>query len=89
MKNTDSIKWIRPNPNQRAAKPVPVRKRTKLKVVAADFLNSLPLTIEVAEDEFFDFEYVVPSEGARQLVEEEADIASFRSLRLPRLVALK
>ena len=59
----------------RKAKPVPVRPRTKLKVVAADFLNSLPLTIEVSEDDFFDFEYVVPSEGARQLVEEEADIA--------------
>ena len=54
---------------------VPQRARTKLKVVAADFLNSLPLTIEVADDEFFEFEYVVPSEGARQLVEEEADIA--------------
>ncbi len=56
-------------------RPVPERKRSRLKVVAADFLNSLPLTIEVAEDDFFDFEYVVPSEGARQLVEEEADIA--------------
>lgn len=57
------------------AKPIPVRPRRKLKVVAADFLNSLPLTIEVAEDDYFDFEYVVPSEGARRLVEEEADIA--------------
>lgn len=57
------------------AKPVPVRPRRKLKVVAADFLNSLPLTIEVAADDYFDFEYVVPSEGARRLVEEEADIA--------------
>ena len=60
---------------ERGVKSVPVRPRAKLKVVAADFLNSLPLTIEVAEDDFFDFEYVVPSEGARQLVEEEADIA--------------
>lgn len=62
-------------PRPQSAKAVPVRPRQKLKVVAADFLNSAPLTIEVAEDEFFDFEYVVPSEGARQLVEEEADIA--------------
>ena len=57
------------------SRPLPERPRQKLKVVAADFLNSLPLTIEVAEDDFFDFEYVVPSEGARRLVEEEADIA--------------
>ena len=56
-------------------RPIPQRPRTRLKVVAADFLNSLPLTIEVADDESFEFEYVVPSEGARQLVEEEADIA--------------
>lgn len=49
--------------------------RRKLRVVAADFLNSLPLTVEIAEDEFFDFEYVIPSEGARRLMEQEADIA--------------
>ena len=60
---------------RRSVKELPERPRTKLKVVAADFLNSLPLTIEMADDEMFDFEYVVPSEGARQLVEEEADIA--------------
>lgn len=47
----------------------------KLRVVAADFLNSLPLTVEMAEDDFFEFEYVVPSEGARQMMEKEADIA--------------
>lgn len=57
------------------ARPVPVRPHRKLRVVAADFLNSLPLTIEVAGDDYFDFDYVVPSEGARRLVEEEADIA--------------
>ena len=49
--------------------------RRKLRVVAADFLNSLPLTVEMAEDETFAFEYVVPSEGARRIMEEEADIA--------------
>jgi len=49
--------------------------RRKLRVVAADFLNSLPLTIELASDDLFTFEYVVPSEGARRLMEEEADIA--------------
>ncbi|KXK55195.1 MAG: Aminodeoxyfutalosine synthase [Chlorobi bacterium OLB7] len=47
----------------------------KLRVVAADFLNSLPLTVEMAEDELFNFEYVVPSEGARQMMEQESDIA--------------
>ncbi len=47
----------------------------KLRVVAADFLNSAPLTVEMAEDDFFDFEYVVPSEGARRMMEKEADIA--------------
>lgn len=47
----------------------------KLRVVAADFLNSLPLTVEMAEDDFFDFEYVIPSEGARRMMEQEADIA--------------
>ncbi len=49
--------------------------RKKLRVVAADFLNSLPLTVEMAEDDFFDFEYVIPSEGARRMMEQEADIA--------------
>ncbi len=49
--------------------------RKKLRVVAADFLNSLPLTVEMAEDEFFDFEYVLPSEGARRIMEQEAEIA--------------
>jgi cyclic dehypoxanthinyl futalosine synthase len=52
--------------------PIPQRK---LRVVAADFLNSLPLTVEMAEDDFFDFEFVVPSEGARRMMEQEADIA--------------
>jgi cyclic dehypoxanthinyl futalosine synthase len=52
--------------------PAPTRK---LRVVAADFLNSLPLTVEMAEDEFFSFEYVVPSEGARRIMEQEAEIA--------------
>ncbi len=47
----------------------------KYRVVAADFLNSLPLTVEMAEDDLFDFTYVVPSEGARRMIEEEADIA--------------
>jgi cyclic dehypoxanthinyl futalosine synthase len=47
----------------------------KLRVVAADFLNSLPLTVEMAEDDFFDFEFVVPSEGARRMMEKEAEIA--------------
>jgi cyclic dehypoxanthinyl futalosine synthase len=56
------------NPNH----PVPQRK---LRVVAADFLNSLPLTVEMAEDDFFDFEWAVPSEGARRMMEKEADIA--------------
>lgn len=60
---------------RRQSRPVPERPAPKLRVAAADFLNSLPLTIEVAEDDFFDFEYVVPSEGARRLVEGEADIA--------------
>lgn len=45
------------------------------RVVAADFLNSLPLTTEMSEDEAFEFTYVVPSEGARMIMEEEADIA--------------
>lgn len=49
--------------------------RRKIRVVAADFLNSLPLTIEVADDEMFEFAYVVPSEGARRLAEDEAEIA--------------
>lgn len=49
--------------------------RRKLRVVAADFLNSLPLTVEMAEDDLFDFEYVLPSEGARRIAEEEAEIA--------------
>jgi cyclic dehypoxanthinyl futalosine synthase len=49
--------------------------RKKLRVVAADFLNSLPLTVEMAEDDFFDFEFVVPSEGARRMMEKEAEIA--------------
>lgn len=49
--------------------------RRKLRVVAADFLNSLPLTVEMAEDDFFNFEYVIPSEGARRMMEQEADIA--------------
>lgn len=53
----------------------PERPAERVRVVAADFLNSLPLTIEVASDDFFDFQYVVPSEGARMLVEGEADIA--------------
>jgi cyclic dehypoxanthinyl futalosine synthase len=52
--------------------PNPTRK---LRVVAADFLNSLPLTVEMAEDEFFSFEFVVPSEGARRMMEQEAEIA--------------
>jgi cyclic dehypoxanthinyl futalosine synthase len=47
----------------------------KLRVVAADFLNSLPLTVEIAEDDLFQFEYVIPSEGARRMLEQEADIA--------------
>ena len=47
----------------------------KLRVVAADFLNSLPLTVEMAADDFFSFEYVLPSEGARRIMELEADIA--------------
>jgi len=49
--------------------------RKKLRVVAADFLNSLPLTVEMAEDDTFEFEYVIPSEGARRMMEKEADIA--------------
>lgn len=49
--------------------------RRKLRVVAADFLNSLPLTVEMAEDDAFEFEYVIPSEGARRMMEKEADIA--------------
>lgn len=49
--------------------------RKKLRVVAADFLNSLPLTVEMAEDDLFEFEYVIPSEGARRMMEQEADIA--------------
>ncbi len=49
--------------------------RKKLRVVAADFLNSLPLTVEMAEDDLFDFEYVIPSEGSRRMMEKEADIA--------------
>jgi cyclic dehypoxanthinyl futalosine synthase len=53
----------------------PTRPQKKLRVVAADFLNSLPLTVEIAEDDFFDFEYVIPSEGARKMMEQEADIA--------------
>ena len=53
----------------------PARPPAQLRVVAADFLNSLPLTVEVAGDDFFDFRYVVPSEGARMLVEGEAEIA--------------
>lgn len=52
-----------------------IKSKKKLKVLAADFLNSLPLTIEVKEDDYFDFEYVLPSEGARRMMEEEADIA--------------
>ena len=60
---------------RQVARGVPQRPAQKLRVVAADFLNSLPLTIEVASDDFFEFDYVVPSEGARRLVEEEADIA--------------
>lgn len=53
----------------------PERPAPKLRVAAADFLNSRPLTVEVAADDFFDFTWVVPSEGARRLVEGEADIA--------------
>ncbi|MCE7934438.1 MAG: radical SAM protein [Chlorobi bacterium CHB2] len=55
--------------------PTLAPSRKKLRVVAADFLNSLPLTVEMAEDELFNFEYVVPSEGARRMMEQEADIA--------------
>ncbi len=55
--------------------PTLAPSRKKLRVVAADFLNSLPLTVEMAEDELFNFEYVVPSEGARQMMEQESDIA--------------
>src|SRR5688500_9642544 len=47
----------------------------KLWVVAVDFLDSLPLTVEIAEDDLFQFEYVIPSEGARRMLEQEADIA--------------
>lgn len=43
-----------------------IKSKKKLKVLAADFLNSLPLTIEVKEDDYFDFEYVLPSEGAKK-----------------------
>ncbi|HVK40619.1 MAG TPA: CofH family radical SAM protein [Candidatus Kapabacteria bacterium] len=53
----------------------PVPPARKLRVVAADFLNSLPLTVEMAEDDEFAFEYVVPSEGARRIMEQEAEIA--------------
>ena len=35
-----------------------IKSKKKLKVLAADFLNSLPLTIEVKEDDYFDFESV-------------------------------
>lgn len=49
--------------------------RRRIRVVAADFLNSLPLTVEMAADDYFDFAYVMPSEGARMLAEEEAEIA--------------
>ncbi len=49
--------------------------RKKLRVVGADFLNSLPLTVEMAEDDYFQFDYVIPSEGARRIMEGEADIA--------------
>ncbi len=55
--------------------PLPQPYRRRLRVVAADFLNSLPLTVEMAADDYFDFSYVVPSEGARMLAEEEAEIA--------------
>lgn len=55
--------------------PTIAPSRKKLRVVAADFLNSLPLTVEMAEDELFNFEYVIPSEGARRMAEHEADIA--------------
>ncbi len=61
-----------PRPHASGAHP---RPRRKIRVVAADFLNSLPLTIEMAEDDMFEFEYVVPSEGARRMMEKEAEIA--------------
>src|SRR6185369_3223137 len=52
-----------------------MNRTKKLRVVAADFLNSLPLTVEMATDDAFGFEYVPPSEGARRIMEQEADIA--------------